>query len=186
MSRATPAQTGFVVLARKPVRWAARPVPGLPGVADVNVAVEAGVMVVPLVSLKVAIRPLRDSSRLTVLLLSSKLSISALAVEQVELQTPFVHVAPLAQGRPQPPQLAGSVSVLVQALLQTALPVGAVRGPQVPVARPVFALLHPWHERLHCPAQQIPSLEQNPLVHWVAAVQVAPVAFLATHAPDAQ
>jgi hypothetical protein len=165
---------------------AARPVLGYPGAAEVKVLVEAGVMVLPALSLNVPIRPLRDSSRLTVLLLSSKLPTSALVVVQLLLQVPLLHVAPLAQARPQTPQLAASVSVFVQALLQTALPAGAVRGPQVPVARPVFALLHPWQERPHCPAQQIPSLEQNPLAHWVAAVQVVPVAFLTTQAPVAQ
>src|SRR6185369_14080593 len=54
---------------------------------------------------------------------------------------------PAAHATPQAPQLAGSVLMLTQALLQTAVPAGVRRGPQVPVARPVLALVQPWHDR---------------------------------------
>jgi hypothetical protein len=102
-------------------------------------------------------------------------------VVQVLVQVPLVQVAPAPQAWPQVPQLAGSVSVFTHMLLQTLVPAGVVLGPHVPFARPVLALLQPWQDRLHAPEQQTPSVEQKPLTHWVAAVQVVPVAFLGTH-----
>jgi len=87
---------------------------------------------------------------------------------------------------PQAPQLAGSVLMFTQALLHTAVPAGVSRGPHVPVARPVFAIVHPWHDSPHVLEQQTPSEEQELLAHWFAAVHAVPVAFLATHAVPEQ
>jgi hypothetical protein len=74
---------------------AARPVPPLPGVAEVKVLPAAGVMVLPSASLYVLMRPLRDSSGRMTLSLSSKLSMSAFVIEQA------LH-APLEQPDPAP------------------------------------------------------------------------------------
>jgi len=111
----------------------------------------------------------------------------ALVAEQVgALQTPFEQVAPLAQGLAQPPQLAGSVSVFTQALLQTAVPAGVVVGPQVPLARPVFAELHAWQDNLQVLEQHTPSVEHELLVHSASAAQIAPVAFFGVQTEPAQ
>lgn len=111
----------------------------------------------------------------------------ALAVEHVGvLHAPLEHVAPLAQALPQPPQLRVSVKVFTQALLHTLVPAGAVVGPHVPVARPVFAELHAWQESLQVPLQQTPSVEHDPVTHSASAAQVVPVAFLGVQVVPAQ
>ena len=112
---------------------------------------------------------------------------NAVAAEQAGvLHVPPAHVDPAPHTTPQSPQLAGSVSTFTQVLPHTRVPAGVVRGPQVPVESPVFASVHPWHDRLHAAEQQTPSLEQKPDAHSPAAAQAAPVAFLTAHAVPAQ
>jgi hypothetical protein len=115
------------------------------------------------------------------LLPSSKSSMTAAAAVHAGVpHTPPLHAEPGAHTTPQPPQFAGSVSLLTHALLHTAVPAGAVRGPQVPVARPVLASVQPWHDSAHGPEQHTPSDEHELLVHSRAAAQATPSAFLGT------
>jgi hypothetical protein len=106
---------------------------------------------------------------------------AAAAVQAGVPHTPPLHAEPAAHATPQPPQFTGSVSLLTHALLHTAVPAGAVRGPQVPVARPVLASVQAWHDSAHAPEQHTPSDEHELLVHSCAVAQVTPSAFRGTH-----
>jgi hypothetical protein len=55
----------------------------------------------------------------------------------------------------------------------------------VPFAKPVSAFEQPWQVRLQAPSQQKLSL-QNPAVHSLAALQLAPLAFFGAQLPAAQ